>query len=219
MPSCETTTVVCILITVRRIQLHLDEDLDEALARQAAELGLSKAAVHPRVPGRARLGEGPWERGPECSAHRDLRQDSRRELRHRRHRLPDLRLADTSFWIALAAAKDRNHSDAVALWSSECKPVVVTNHVTGETWTCLRRRAGHGPALAALAVFRSARVRLVHVEEKAEAEAWSWLARHDERRYSFVDATSFALMRRLRVREALAFDGDFSAAGFVELRP
>jgi hypothetical protein len=32
-------------------------------------------------------------------------------------------------------------------------------------------------------------------------------------------ATSFALMRSRKIREALAFDGDFSAAGFVELRP
>lgn len=37
--------------------------------------------------------------------------------------------------------------------------------------------------------------------------------------YSFVDACSFAVMRRLRLREVVAFDGDFSAAGFVELRP
>lgn len=42
---------------------------------------------------------------------------------------------------------------------------------------------------------------------------------HDERPYSFVDATSFALMRSLKIRQALAFDGDFTAAGFVELRP
>jgi len=26
-------------------------------------------------------------------------------------------------------------------------------------------------------------------------------------------------MRRRRIREALAFDGDFNAAGFVEVRP
>jgi predicted nucleic acid-binding protein len=26
-------------------------------------------------------------------------------------------------------------------------------------------------------------------------------------------------MRRLRIREALAFDGDFASAGFVEVRP
>jgi predicted nucleic acid-binding protein len=33
-----------------------------------------------------------------------------------------------------------------------------------------------------------------------------------------VDATSFALAKALRIREVLAFGGDFSAAGFTELR-
>ena len=56
------------------------------------------------------------------------------------------------------------------------------------------------------------------VSEALEREALAWLRRHDERDYSFVDATSFALMRSLRINEALAFDGDFTAAGFVELR-
>jgi predicted nucleic acid-binding protein len=46
-----------------------------------------------------------------------------------------------------------------------------------------------------------------------------WLRRHDERPYSFVDATSFQVMRERRLREALAFDQDFTAAGFTELRP
>jgi predicted nucleic acid-binding protein len=44
-------------------------------------------------------------------------------------------------------------------------------------------------------------------------------ASDDEGGYSFVDATSFAAMRRFRIRETLAFDGDFVAAGFVEVRP
>ena len=51
-----------------------------------------------------------------------------------------------------------------------------------------------------------------------ETEALRWLRRHDEREYSFVDATSFVLMKALRIRDALALDGDFSAAGFQELR-
>ena len=66
---------------------------------------------------------------------------------------------------------------------------------------------------------RSARIQVHRVDEELEDEALSWLRRHDERLYSFVDATSFALMRSLGIQEALAFDGDFAAAGFVELRP
>ena len=130
-----------------------------------------------------------------------------------------MRLADTSFWVALAAARDRHHLEALALWDGEQEPVLVTNHVAGETWTFLRRRAGHGAALAALGVFRSQRVYLAHVDPRHETEAWKWLERHDERSYSFVDATSFVVMRSRRIREALAFDGDFAAAGFVEARP
>jgi predicted nucleic acid-binding protein len=127
-------------------------------------------------------------------------------------------MADTSFWVALASARDAHHAQAVVLWANQDRPVTVTNHVAGETWTFLRRKAGHPAALTAREVFLSNRVQLHRVDEAAEEEAWRWLSRHDERSYSFVDATSFAVMRRLRMREALAFDGDFEAAGFVEMR-
>jgi predicted nucleic acid-binding protein len=96
---------------------------------------------------------------------------------------------------------------------------VTTNHVRGETWTFLRRRAGYRSAVHFLdLVQHTPRLRVEFVDEKLEREALRWLRRHDERPYSFVDATSFALMKRLRIKEALAFDGDFAAAGFVELR-
>jgi predicted nucleic acid-binding protein len=62
-------------------------------------------------------------------------------------------------------------------------------------------------------------VHVVQVTPEIEEDAWAWLRVHDERLYSFIDATSFSLMRRLGIAEALAFDGDFAAAGFVELRP
>ena len=65
----------------------------------------------------------------------------------------------------------------------------------------------------------SERISVVLVDESVDLRAWEWLRRHDERSYSYVDATSFEIMRRERISEALAFDGDFSAAGFVEVRP
>lgn len=62
-------------------------------------------------------------------------------------------------------------------------------------------------------------VQVTQVTAETEAEALRWLRQHDEREYSFVDATSFAYMRAKGIEEALAFDGDFAAAGFTELRP
>jgi uncharacterized protein len=126
---------------------------------------------------------------------------------------------DTSFWIAVATEGDAHHDEARRLSRSADVLLVTTNHVRGETWTFLNRRHGHGPAVAFLdRMSRAVRLRIEFVSKELEEEAWRWLRRRDEREYSFVDATSFAIMRSLRVREALAFDGDFAAAGFAELR-
>ena len=89
----------------------------------------------------------------------------------------------------------------------------------GETWTLLRRRTWHSFAQSWLDLLSAHGVSVERIDADLEDEAWAWLRAHDERPYSFVDATSFALMRKLRLREALAFDGDFASAGFVELRP
>lgn len=126
---------------------------------------------------------------------------------------------DTSFWAALGNARDAHHAIAKRLWADKPAFVVTSNHVLGETWTLLNRRCGHRVAVTAAAIRFSSHVRLEHVTAEVEERAWEWLAQHDEREYSFVDATSFALMRKKKLHNAYAFDEDFSAAGFVELRP
>ncbi len=99
--------------------------------------------------------------------------------------------------------------------------IVTSNHVRGETWTTIRRKLWHGRAVDFLDTVEgeNRHVQVVPVSEDLEDEALRWLRQHDEREYSFVDATSFAYMRARGIREALAFDGDFAAAGFTELRP
>lgn len=128
--------------------------------------------------------------------------------------------ADTSFWIALINSRDERHDEARRVWLKVADAgVTTTDHVRGETWTVLRRRAGHHTAVSFLdAVAGASRVAVVRVEPSQQEHALNWLRRHDEREYSLVDATSFAVMRDCQIAEALAFDGDFSAAGFVELR-
>jgi predicted nucleic acid-binding protein len=128
---------------------------------------------------------------------------------------------DTSFWVALRQRRDANHEAAVALWPRHAdSALVTTTDVRGETWTFLRRRSGVPAAVNFLdALDRSPRVQVLAIGEDTDRHALRWLRRHDEREYSWVDATSFAVMRDRRIRTALAFHGDFAAAGFVELRP
>jgi predicted nucleic acid-binding protein len=128
---------------------------------------------------------------------------------------------DTSFWVATALRRDGHHEEAVSLLRAHPDSLVTSNQVRGETWTFLRRKDGHRVAveyLDTLDKLESSRLEIARISANLEREALEWLRRHDEREYSFVDATSFILMNALRIRDAFAFDGDFTSAGFRELR-
>ncbi len=127
---------------------------------------------------------------------------------------------DTSFWVALKNRRDTLHDEAVARLRAHGHGLLATsNHVQGETWNLIQSRCDHRTAVEFLdELTGSARVVVFRASDEHEEQAWAWLRVHDERRYSFVDATSFAVMKSLRIRDALAFDGDFAAAGFNELR-
>jgi predicted nucleic acid-binding protein len=129
---------------------------------------------------------------------------------------------DSSFLIAYLIQKDQHHQAALRLAEKiGDRAIVTTNQVRGETWTWLRARSRHDKAVAFLDGVggEGQHIQVARVSEQLEDEALRWLRQHDEREYSFVDATSFAYMRAKRIEEALAFDGDFGAAGFRELRP
>jgi predicted nucleic acid-binding protein len=130
--------------------------------------------------------------------------------------------ADSSFLVAYMIRRDRHHDAAVKLFRQFTgRRIITTNHVRGETWTWLCTRSRHDKAVAFLDSVGGGGgyIQVARVDADPEDEALAWLRQHDEREYSFVDATSFAFMRAKGIEEALAFDGDFAAAGFVELRP
>jgi predicted nucleic acid-binding protein len=135
-----------------------------------------------------------------------------------------VKFADTSWWVAWALPADTRHEEALAMLGGlrRSEQILTTNLVAGETWTFLRRKDSHRTALAfldRLEVLSNAERLVVHrVTEDQEAAAWGLLRKHDERVYSYVDATSFRVMRDRRLREAFAFDQDFAAAGFVEVQ-
>ena len=128
---------------------------------------------------------------------------------------------DTRAWFALQKTDDEDHRAAAATLPGlleACKSVVTSNLVVGETYTLLRATRGYPEARRFLdGLAQSARLERRFITEGLERQAYQILHRYADHPFSFVDATSFALMRAERIRYALAFDTHFATAGFVRI--
>ncbi len=126
---------------------------------------------------------------------------------------------DTGAFVALRNRAEREHGaarEALSKLVSERTPLFTSNYVFAETYTALLIRAGRKEAIEWGKRFRAGEaVELVRVDELLEDDAWSILDSHDDKRWSYVDATSFALMTREGTAEAFAFDRHFAQRGLT----
>jgi len=125
---------------------------------------------------------------------------------------------DSGAWIALALTRDPLHARAREAWESLADtgarphtsvPVVL------ETFTFLERNAARDVALAWKDSLETVkRFRLLACSATDLTQAWKYFERTDLHKLSAVDATSFVLMSRARIRWAFAFDHHFAVVGF-----
>ena len=88
-------------------------------------------------------------------------------------------------------------------------PVVI------ETFTFLDRNANRDVALAwKESIYEPGTVKILPCELRDLGQSWEYFRRADLHKLSAVDATSFAIMKRARIRLAFTFDHHFSIAGF-----
>lgn len=124
---------------------------------------------------------------------------------------------DTSAFVALRNAAEAEHERARAALSAllaEGAALFTSNYVFAETYTALMFRVGRGEAVEWGRRFRaSGAIELVRAEADIEDAAWEILERHGDKRWSYVDATSFALIEREGNGEAFAFDTHFGQRG------
>jgi predicted nucleic acid-binding protein len=128
---------------------------------------------------------------------------------------------DTGAWYALQVPDDAHHEAAAQSLTAIVARglrLCTSNLVVGETYTLLIATHGHAAAWRFVdQVTRSPRVERVSLDSSIESEAWDILRRFADQPFSFVDGTSFAIMRKRRLRLALAFDRHFATAGFVRI--
>ncbi len=124
---------------------------------------------------------------------------------------------DTGAFVALRNRAEREHEPARAALSrlvSERAQFFTSNYVFAETYTALLVRVGRAEAIEWGRHFRAgSAIELVRVDEQVEEDAWALLESHADKQWSYVDATSFALMEREQVQSAFAFDHHFAQRG------
>ena len=124
---------------------------------------------------------------------------------------------DTSAFVALRNAAEAEHERARAALArlvSDGASLYTSNYVFAETYTALLVRVGRAEAIEWGRRFRAgAAIELVQLEPKLEEEAWRILEGHADKRWSYVDATSFALIERDGGGEAFALDSHFVQRG------
>ena len=122
---------------------------------------------------------------------------------------------DTSAWFAFFYRADPEHvavADALLGWKGR---LITTDYIFDEIVTLLRYRVNHGSARKAGEALRKEEMAwLVSVEGVDLDEAWRRFVREHDKKFSFTDCASFAVMKRLGLSKAAALDPDFKQAGF-----
>jgi uncharacterized protein len=125
---------------------------------------------------------------------------------------------DSGAWIALALSRDPLHAQAREHWEmlrAAAAKLHTSVPVVIETFTFLARNANQHVALAwKESIYKPGTVRILACELRDLQQSWEYFRRSDLHKLSAVDATSFAIMNRARIRLAFTFDHHFAVAGF-----
>ncbi len=126
--------------------------------------------------------------------------------------------ADTSFYVALFSHEDERHGAAVVRAGASELRVVTTEFVLLETSNFFTRPSLRSRFVELMArVASSRRTRIVPATHALYVEGLALFAKRPDKEWSLTDCTSFVVMRRLGLREALTGDRHFRQAGFVPL--
>lgn len=120
-------------------------------------------------------------------------------------------IVDTGAWYAVRDPSDRHHVAASRFYRERAPrgSFVTTDLIVAETCSLLTGRLGHPAALKFWATLRDTRTPIATIEAVDLEAAWHIVQGFPDQTFSFVDGTTFAVMQRLGIDEAFAFDSHF----------
>ena len=121
----------------------------------------------------------------------------------------DYSYVDTSAWVSLADSAEASHERVAAAVSDRRGRLVTSDHVLHETWTVMRYRHSFRSAEMLVNAIRGGIAR-VEVSGLADLEVAAAIgAAFADQDFSLSDRTSWALMERLGIHDAVSLDSDF----------
>ncbi len=129
---------------------------------------------------------------------------------------------DTSAFLALVNEKDENHTAAVVFLEDikngkvKIKKIMTSDYIIDETLTRIRYAVGHREAVEwGKDILSSKVVEKSEVGKEIFGLAWELFETYEDKKLSFTDCTSFALMKKRSIEKAFSFDEDFERMGFI----
>lgn len=131
---------------------------------------------------------------------------------------------DTSAFLAIVTEKDNNHIAAKTFLEEirngkvRVKKIITSDFIIDETLTRIRYSVGHKEAVKwGKDIFASRVVEKIEVGKKIFELAWEIFETYEDKKLSFTDCTSFALMKNKDIEKVFSFDKDFENMGFILL--
>jgi predicted nucleic acid-binding protein len=125
---------------------------------------------------------------------------------------------DTGAFVATELPRDQYYQQSRQAWpqlSGSAIRLYSSDAVFQETMVFLHHRAGPESAISwAEAHLQSKLISWLPVDAQVRRSALPWMKKFADQGVSFVDATSFVLIRRENIRHVFGFDRLFVAAGF-----
>lgn len=120
-------------------------------------------------------------------------------------------LVDTGAWYALADTSDGHHKAARAFYAQRAGSAafVTTDLVLAETLALLSAHLGRPAGVTFWGTLRETKIPVLTPEPADLEAAWHITQAYDDQAFSFVDCATFAMMERLGIDDAFAFDAHF----------
>ena len=128
---------------------------------------------------------------------------------------------DTGAWVAIADKNDQYSKEASHQYRSlilKKERLITSNLVLVETYNLLSQTLGASATIKFGNILPS--TNLIRIETITEIDwdrGWKILEKYDDKKFSFTDCTSFALMERLKIKTAFSFDVHFIQYGFTKI--